>query len=47
MFCRRATVAGLGVAGGGVLGAVYLSQHRFAEAVEVAKRAIAVNDRDA
>lgn len=30
-----------------VLGAVYLSQHRFAEAVDVAKRAIAVNDRDA
>ena len=30
-----------------VLGAVYLSQHRFAESVEVATRAIAVNDRDA
>jgi tetratricopeptide (TPR) repeat protein len=30
-----------------VLGAVYLSQHRFAEGVDVAKRAIAVNDRDA
>lgn len=29
------------------LGAVYLSQHRFAEAADVAKRAIAVNDRDA
>jgi len=30
-----------------VLGAVYLSQHRFAEAADVARRAIAVNDRDA
>jgi tetratricopeptide (TPR) repeat protein len=30
-----------------VLGAVYLSQHRFAEAADLAKRAIAVNERDA
>lgn len=30
-----------------VLGAVYLSQHRFAEAADVAKRAIVVNGRDA
>ena len=30
-----------------VLGAVYLAQHRVADAVEVAKRAIAANDRDA
>lgn len=30
-----------------LLGAVYLSQHRFAEAAEVAKRAIAVRDGDA
>ena len=30
-----------------VLGAVYLSQHRFAEAAGIAKRAMAVNDRDA
>ena len=30
-----------------VLGAVYVSQHRSAEAVDMARRAIAVNDRDA
>jgi tetratricopeptide (TPR) repeat protein len=30
-----------------LLGAVLLSQHRFAEAADVARRAIAVNDRDA